>query len=59
MKIADITYYVYSMNKEQTEILEDFYYEDEESALDMAYRLKKYCPKVFIRKEYTYEFEEL
>ena len=33
-------------------------YDDEEGALDMAYRLKKYSEKVFIRKEFTYEYDE-
>lgn len=58
MEIVDKTYFVYTMDKNQTEILEEYYYDNEEGALDMAYRLKKYSPKVFIRKEYTYEYEE-
>lgn len=58
MEVVDKTYFVYSMDKNQTEILEEYYYDNEEGALDMAYRLKKYSPKVFIRKEYTYEYEE-
>ena len=58
MEIVDKTYFVYSMDKNQCEILESFYYDCEDDALDMAYRLKKYSPKVFIRKEYTYEYEE-
>lgn len=58
MEVVDKTYFVYSMDKNQCEILESFYYDYEDSALDMAYRLKKYSPKVFIRKEYTYEYEE-
>lgn len=58
MELVNETYFVYSMDKNQTEILEEYYYDNKEGALDMAYRLKKYSPKVFIRKEYTYEYEE-
>ena len=58
MELVNETYFVYSMDKNQTEILEEYYYDDEEGVLDMAYRLKKYSPKVFIRKEYTYEYDE-
>lgn len=58
MELVDETYFVYSMDKNQTEILEEYYYDDEESALDMVYRLKKYSEKVFIRKEFTYKYEE-
>lgn len=58
MELVNETYFVYTMDKNQTEILEEYYYDDEEGASDMAYRLKKYSPKVFIRKEYTYEYEE-
>ena len=58
MELDNVTYYVYSMDKNRCEIIEDYYYDDEEGALDMAYRLAKYSPKVFIRKEYTYEYGE-
>lgn len=46
------------MDKSQNEILEEFYFDNKESAMDMAYRLSKYSPKTFIRKEYTFEVEE-
>ena len=58
MELVDKKYFVYSMDKNRCEILESFYYDYEDDALDMAYRLKKYSPNVFIRKEYTYEYEE-
>jgi hypothetical protein len=59
MELVNETYFVYSMDKNQTEILEEYcYYNDEEGAFDIAYRLKKYSEKVFIRKEFTYEYDE-
>lgn len=58
MELVNETYFVYTMDKNQTEILEEYYYDNEEGALDMAYRLKKYSEKVFIRKEFTYEYDE-
>ena len=57
MELVNETNFVYSIDKNQTEILEEYYYDDEEGALDMAYRLKKYSEKVFIRKEFTYEYD--
>lgn len=58
MELVNETFFVYSMDKSQNEILEEFHFDDKESAMDMAYRLSKYSPKTFIRKEYTYEVEE-
>ena len=58
MELVNKKYSVYSMDKNRCEILEWFYYDYEDDALDMAYRLKKYSPNVFICKEYTYEYEE-
>ena len=58
MEVVDKKYFVYSMDKNRCEILESFYYDYEDDALDMAYRLKKYSQNVFIRKECTYEYEE-
>lgn len=58
MELVDKTYFVYSMDENQCEILEEYYYDDKDSALDMAYRLKKYSSRVFIREEYTYEYDE-
>ena len=58
MELVDTRYFVYSMDKNQNEILEEFHYDNNESAMDMVYRLKKYSSKVFIRKEFTYEVDE-
>ena len=57
-KLVNIKYHVYSTDKNQSKILELYYYDNKEGAEDMAYRLKKYSPKVFICQEVTYEYDE-
>lgn len=58
MKIVNETYFVYSVNKEENKIVEFFYFDNKESAMDMAYRLKKYSSNVFICEGLTYEYNE-
>lgn len=58
MKIVNKTYFVYSVDKEKNKIVEFFYYDNKESAMDMAYRLKKYSSNVFICEGLTYEYDE-
>jgi hypothetical protein len=58
MEIVNKTYFVYSVDKEKNKIVEFFYYDNKESAMDMAYRLKKYPSNVFICEGLTYEYDE-
>lgn len=58
MKRVDKQFVVYSMDRDKTEIIEEYQYETKSGAMDMAYRLAKYSPKVFIREENTYEYDE-
>ena len=58
MKIVNKTYVVYSVDKEKNKIVEFFCYDNKESAMDMAYRLKKYSSNVVICEGLTYEYDE-